>query len=101
MMKTPYTRSIEEEPTEVQTTTITHVLSFDKNRVSVDWDNEGNPVLVFQTDAEPVSIPDGLRDGIIDLAVSLGIASDDLLEPLCNAANDALAFKALKQMMLK
>ena len=101
MMKTPYTKSIEEVVAEAQTTTITHVLSFDKNKVSVDWDNDGNPVLVFQTNTVSITLPDSLKDGIIDFAVSLGIAQDDLLEPLYCAADRALAFNALKQAVLK
>ena len=101
MMKTPYTKRIEEVVAEAQTTAITHVLSFDKNMVSVDWDNDGNPVLVFQANAVSITLPDSLKDGITDLAVSLGIAADDLLEPLYCAANKALAFNALKQAVLK
>ena len=101
MMRTPYTKRIEEVLTEAQTTTITHVLSFDKNKVSVDWDNDGNPVLVFQANAVSITLPDSLKDDITDLAGSWGIAADDLLAPLYDAANKALAFNVLKQAVLK
>ena len=81
--------------------TITHSLAFDKNRVSIDWDNEGNPVLVFTTLARETALPGRLVEGVEDWAASIDVPVNDLLGALYDAANVAIAFSALKQMVLK
>ena len=81
--------------------TITHSLAFDKNRVSIDWDNDGNPVLVFTTLARETALPGRLVEGIEEWSDQLGLNANDLLDALYDAANVAIAFSALKQMVLK
>lgn len=81
--------------------TITHSLAFDKNKVAVDWDNDGNPVLVFDTLARETALSGRLVESIEDWACSIDVSADDLIEVLYDAANNAIAFSALKQMVLK
>lgn len=81
--------------------TITHSLAFDKNRVSIDWDNDGNPVLVFDTLAREAALPGRLVESIEDWADCIDVPANDLLGALYDAANVAIAFSALKQMVLK
>jgi hypothetical protein len=81
--------------------TITHSLAFDKNRVSIDWDNDGNPVLVFTTLARETAMPNVLSDSVVEWANSIDVPPNDLLGALYDAANSAIAFSALKQMVLK
>ena len=81
--------------------TITHSLAFDKNRVSIDWDNDGNPVLVFTTLARETAMPNVLSDSVVEWANSIDVPPNDLLGALYDAANVAIAFSAHKQMVLK
>ena len=81
--------------------TITHSLAFDKNRVAVDWDNDGNPVLVFDTLAIETALPGRLVESIEDWANSIDVPPNDLIGALYDAANVAIVFSALKQMVLK
>lgn len=81
--------------------TITHSLAFDKNRVSIDWDNDGNPVLVFTTPATETMLPGSIVEHIEKWATRIDVSPNDLLGALYDAANVAVAFSALKQMVLK
>ena len=81
--------------------TITHSLAFDKNKVAVDWDNDGNPVLVFTTPATETGVPYDVADAVSNWSDQLGLNANDLLGALYDAANTAIAFGALKNMVLK
>ena len=94
-------RAVEEVSETARECTITHSLAFDKNRVSIDWDNDGNPVLVFTTPATETGVPDDVADAVSNWSDQLGLNANDLLGALYDAANTAIAFGALKNMVLK
>ena len=81
--------------------TVMYSLPFNKDKVSIDWDTDGNPVLVFTAPAKNVELPAKLAESTVDWAYSIGVPVNDLLGALYDAANTSIAFNALKQMVLK
>ena len=101
MMKTAkVAKSIENTGAEA-VPAVTHSLAFDKNQVSIDWDNDGNPVLVFDLYAPGVGIPEAVVTAISNWSDQLDLDMNELLEPLYAASLEAIMFSALKKMVLK